>query len=280
MSNSRISILATAALLLLVPYFELLYATWTGSSKVAASSALAFAAGLAMAWRRRDVFRDEGHAGDAGVGIAVLLVAALAYAAAVLFDVRIVAGLGAVGIVAALILLYGGSSALRAMALPLALLLLATPPPGFLLGAMTQTLVAITVFVTPLVLGPFVGRIEIEGAVLHMTGGSVAVVDDCSGLGGVLLFVPLALVLVGLQDRVVAWKAALLPIVGIVLAFVGSLLRVWISAILVRFDLPLAESDVAHEVLGMVSLGSALVALFVGSQLCSEPVEPLVEEPA
>ena len=83
-----------------------------------------------------------------------------------------------------------------------------------------------------------------------------------------------------LQERVVAWKAGLLLVGAVALAFFGSLIRVWVSALLVQFDLPLAESDTAHEVLGMVTLGAALAGLFVASKFCADRVEPQVAEEA
>lgn len=259
-----------AAALLLTPWLELLASTWNGDSKGAAQSILSFAAACALGWLRRDAFTAP-QAGRAAIGMPLLAIAAFGFGLSVVFDVRLFAGVLAVGILACLVYLEAGARAARRLALPFALLAMATPIPAFVEGALTHNLVALTVSITPPLLQPIVGPIEVEGAVLHLTGGSVAVVDDCSGLGGVLLFVPIAILLFAVHPRTTTWRGGVLLAIATPLAFAGSLLRVIVSALLVHFDAPLAESETAHEVLGIVTLTLALAGLLVASRVTLGP---------
>ena len=267
----RIAIVV-ACLALLVPYGELLVATWSGDSKSAAPSMLSLGGACFLVWRNRAALVD----GPAPIGRAVvpglvtLALAALGYAMAVVLDVRLGAGLGVVLLLASMCWLHAGSTALARMVTPLVLIGLAAPLPGFVEAELTRLLVGATVWVTPSLLAPLVGPIEVEGAVLSMveSGGSVAVVDDCSGLGGILLFAPLSVLVFALRGPGggggARWMAgAGFFAVAAALAFGASLARVWVSALLVHYESTWAHSDAVHEALGLVMLCGALAVLFV-----------------
>jgi exosortase len=245
---------------LAVPWARLLISSWSDPTRSPGASVISFAAALLLALRAlRDIGRTPGS--RPWLGVAALAVTTAGYALSTATDFRVGAGLLMVGILTSLIYLDRGRTGVRALGLPLGLLALSTPIPGFVSSRLSAWLVDTAAILLPWLLQPLIGGVAAEGHVLHFEGGSVAIVDDCSGLDGILLFVPIAILVVWAHRPIGPLAGGLVLLSAIPLAFAGNLLRVVVSALLVAADSPLAYSDPAHEILGVVTLALSLAAL-------------------
>lgn len=255
----------------MLPYAVMMGTHLSGSSSGAAASTLSLGAALVFAWKRRRAFARRDPPQDPARAVLALGSAVLLYAVSVFLDIRVGIGWFFVAVLGAQIHLFAGFQALRSLAAPLLLLALAAPFPGFARALLTQELVEVIVLVAPPLLEPLIGPTATEGHFLLVPGGELAIVGDCSGLGSLLLVVPLVAILAAAHGLSSAGRIAALAVCGLALVFAGNLARVLISAILVARSSPLAYSESVHELIGTACVLAAIVALFFVSQAMGRP---------
>ncbi|MHC5066411.1 MAG: archaeosortase/exosortase family protein [Planctomycetota bacterium] len=244
-------------LILLLPYLRLLSSLWATGSKDAAASGLAVAGGLVFGV---PILRNASArpATQPALGFCGFILAAFLYVSAVLIDFRVLVGVSATGMLAAQCYLTYGSAVLRRLSVPFLLLLMATPVPAFILSGITRELLDLSVVLMPALLEPFLGPITVEG--YHLFFGEpgavrgIEIVEDCSGLGGILLFVPLAVIFLYAHGKVSILAGSSLVLLSPVLGYLGSLFRIYVTGLFVSTDSDFLRSDGMHSVLGIVSL--------------------------
>ncbi len=251
-----LQLMLAANALLLLPYCALLVSLWLKSSKDAAASGLAFAGAVVFAWSARESLKARSPAHPM-LGFAIFLVAVLLYVSAVAVDFRIVMGASAAAMITSQVYLSFGGAGVRTLSAPLFLFLLATPVPGFVLSEISRLLLDFSTEIMPPLLEPFVGSIQVEGYKLLFGEGfgrGIEIVEDCSGLGGILLFVPLAVILLQAHGRVSLVAGSIIVLLSPVFGYVGSLFRIFVTGLFTNTDSSILRSAVMHDILGIASL--------------------------
>jgi exosortase len=249
---------------LFVPHAELLAVYWRSASSHGMGSLVAVLAALVLLWsllplrpgsRPRPSFLRFGY-----LALACLL--ALYVANLLVWQKRSLVGYGATGILATLVYLQAGRSGLWQLRYPLALALFAAPLPGLVLEAVDAGMIDLATAAGATVLGWYQDGVVREGYFIRVTEWkTVQVVPDCSGLAGVLLFVPLAIVLSFYYPRLTPLGRIGLLCSALPLALLGNLLRIVLTGVLLVHDIE--ETETFHEVSGIVSLSLAMGAMFL-----------------
>ena len=255
-------------IVLLAPYLDILWDLCFDGGRTAGATALAFCAALYFGWIRRQHL-DFTTPNRQFVGLSGLLVTVLGYVLCVAIDLRVGAGVCATAAIAMQIYLLHGRHALRSFVIPLLLFLLATPIPGFVVDYLTHAILGTLMAVVPTLLSPFVsGPVIHEGYYLYLGDSAVvALVEDCSGLGGMLLFVPLVVVLTE-GFKLSLGRAATLLASAVPLAYLASLARILMTGLLANTGWESPVWDTVHEASGVFTLACAMAVLFfVASKL-------------
>ena len=253
---------------LLIPYITMLAAFWMSESKHSAASGLAFAGALVVGWLEKGRLQaaSPGHHLVALCGLAV---ATLAYVCSVILDFRVGVGFFAPSILISLLYMIRGRQGVLAMRLPIALLLLATPLPGFFMDRITYFLLDVLVVILPAILAVLQIPVAVDASSLVGNGWTVQVVEDCSGLGGILLFVPLSLLLLYSHPRVPPMGYALVLAASLPIAFSGTVLRILVDCVLGTMGSSLFSSDLFHLFVGLAVLLLGLCLLVTLCRLFS-----------
>ena len=258
--SRRLILLLTASLL--APYLLMLVALWSSESKDSAASGLAFAGAVVLGWHKRSSLAG-GSPGRKGLGMTGVFLATLCYTGSVILDFRVGVGIFAPAILLSLVYLFRGRHATVALRLPILLLILATPVPGFVMNEITYALLDFLVVVMSGILAWLHIQVSVDGYTLVGSDWGVQIVEDCSGLGGILLFVPLAILLLYAHPRVPPLGYAAVLAASLPIAFFGSVLRVLVSCLLGEMGSSLFSSDLFHQIAGLVTLLLGIVLLIL-----------------
>jgi exosortase/archaeosortase family protein len=190
-------------------------------------------------------------------------VAVLVYVYALRLDVWALAGLAAVVLVGGLVLADRGPRGLRAAAPSLLIALFIVPPPSLAIDFAQSQLTGLVARTSCWILSWFLGseQVVLRGTDLHFGDAYVSIVDDCSGLGGILIAPPFALLLLLLARVPFGWPWLAILVVSTFLAAFANLVRVVTGALLVeRGHAASVEHGVVHELLGVgpLLLGGAV----------------------
>lgn len=170
----------------------------------------------------------------------------------VLGDVRFAAGGGIPLLLGAVAFGTGGWPLLRPLGLPLAFLVLAVPPPGFLLH---EVLFRLKLFVTQVsiaILHAVGETVAAEGNTILLPGHTLFVADACSGLTSIVTLLPLACVVAYFLNRGV-WRRLLVVASVVPLAVAANVTRVVATVALVsRLGTDVAQG-VLHESFGLAT---------------------------
>lgn len=218
-------------------------------------------AGL-MAFLRRDRLRGAPAPGRLALTLPVLCAAGAMFVVGERLDLLALAGLGLLGIVAAMLHHHRGLRGVVAMRLPLLFLLLAIPVPGRFVAPITAMLLDWTLAIAAAVVGWFGVESEVSGYTLTMPAGNVTLVRDCSGLEGLLLFAPLTLLLLEAHRPLGGARYAFCFLLAAPLAFAANLVRVLVETILVGTTGREIGGDASHDVLGAAALVAAALTLW------------------
>ena len=249
---------------LMVPYAQVLWAHWWSGSSHAMASLLALMAAVVCWWVERDTNTTNAPQ-NPRTAYLLLGAAVLAYSLAVcVFAKRTLVGATTVAVFAALVFVVRGRKGTARMVIPLALLLFVTPFPPVILEPLSYFLVDLAAGAGGSVLGWIVSDVEQHGSLIRIgTYGAVEVIQDCSGLEGVLLFIPLAMTVVHFQPELRLSAKLLVVVLALPLALLGNLLRIVITGLLLRAQFGLNDDPGFHNALGVATLGMALVLLLL-----------------
>jgi len=181
--------------------------------------------------------------------------------------------LGSVGLLAALagaVMALGGRQWLRRLAFPLGFLVFALPLPASLLAMATLRLRLFGSYATAALL-PLVGvEVTRDGNVLHTAGGTVGIIDACSGMRS--LWVLLAAAVAILHFGRFGWRRTAVLLVSVpVLALCCNLIRLFVTVALVAHGHHGAAEGAFHASLGMVVFLLALAGLWGIARLLGRP---------
>lgn len=198
------------------------------------------------------------HAG----GWVLLTVGAAAYASGRIVAIPFVEVLGLVPIAAGLLLIAGGTAALRRYGFPLVFLLFLVPLPDFALEAVTGSLKNKVSYLTEFVLHQAGYPIARSGVVLSIGQYQLLVADACSGLNSLFSLTAMGLLYLHLMRyRSVARNLVLLAAI-VPIAVASNLLRV-MSLVLITYHLgDDAGQGFMHGFAGMFLFVVALLMLF------------------
>jgi exosortase len=255
-----------SALLALLPGLRLLSWIWDRSDYLA-HGYLIPAVSLWLVWVRRDELLrilQEGKAPASGplwVGLAALF-----ESVAVAGEVASAAGLGLPLLLAATAYALGGRPLLVAAGMPIGLLALMVPPPGFVLDRVLMDLKNIVVVVSVEILHALGYTVAAMGNRLLVPGHELFVAHACSGLTSIVTLSPLAVVVAYFMGRGV-WRRAVIVASIVPLAMLGNIIRVTGTVALVSSHGIEYADGLLHESFGMVTFLAGTVALLVVARL-------------
>jgi len=189
----------------------------------------------------------------AGGSFAIATALAL-YAAGLAFDSVALQGFAFVGAIAGIAARLWGSGGLRALALPVALLLFMVPLPQTLLGPFILKLQLWVSGVGVEILHRAGFSVLREGNVVLLPGGESLFVDEaCSGITSIVTLLPLGVVLGWLSLRTTSARVLLL--IGVVpLAMLGNLVRVLATVVAARsYGVERVTSGALHDAAGLAT---------------------------
>jgi exosortase/archaeosortase family protein len=156
---------------------------------------------------------------------------------------------------------------------------LATPLPSFVMDRFTYFLLDALVVILPAILAVLQIPVAVNAVNLAGNGWTVQVVEDCSGLGGILLFVPLSLLLLYSHPRVPPMGYALVLAAGLPIAFTGTVLRILVDCVLGHMGSALFSSELFHQFVGLATLLLGICLLVILCRLFSRTANiPLPRE--
>ncbi len=144
-------------------------------------------------------------------------------------------------------------------------LLLAIPPPFFLLGSLRLALKAIATRTSADLLSLIGYPAFAEGNVLALGEHQLEVADACSGIRSLMAILATA-VLFAYLLRLGIWKGALLTLTAIPVTVAVNVLRILLLSVsLVSFDLDLTHGA-EHEAVGFAVFGVSLALLYASAR--------------
>ena len=172
-----------------------------------------------------------------------------------------------IAVIAAVLLLFKGTAAVRLAWFPLFFLLFMIPLPGSLVAAVTTPLKAAVSYVAEVLMyhmGYPVGR---SGVVLHVGQYQLLVADACAGLNSMFTLEALGLLYMNLMGYTSVARNVTLAILVIPIAFVANVVRVMVL-ILVTFHFgDEAGQGFVHDFAGMVLFMVGLMLMLATDKL-------------
>ena len=157
-----------------------------------------------------------------------------------------------IAVIAALLLIFKGSRALRLAWFPLFFLLFMIPLPGAVVATVTTPLKAAVSYIAELLMYNLGYPIARSGVVLHVGQYQLLVADACAGLNSMFTLEALGLLYMNLMGYTSVARNVTLAILVIPIAFIANVIRVMIL-ILVTYHLgDEAGQGFVHSFAGMV----------------------------
>lgn len=202
----------------------------------------------------------------------VLALALATYAAARAFDFASLEYLGLYGVFLAMVYRLCGGAAIRQQAFPLFYLLLAVPPPGSVMAAITaplQTLVSWAAEHASRFVGLPVSR---EGVVLFVGPYQLLVEDACAGLNSMFGLISVSLLYIYLAHRA-SWRHAALLLAALVpIAILANILRI-LGLILICYNFgDAAAQGFMHSTTGLILFVVGLVMVMLVDRFLVSPL--------
>ena len=259
------------ALLLIAAYYPILYklvAQWSYDDDVSHGFFVPIVAGY-IAWQRRDeLLKLEWKPAWWGLGLLVWsgIQAFLGMLGAELFLQRTAFLEALVG----LLLVTGGTAAIRALAFPLLLLPFMIPIPTVIYNQITFPLQLFASEVAEYCLLLINIPVLRDGNILELASQKLSVAEACSGIRSLLMLTFLSLVYAYFFDKRV-WMRWALFCCTIPIAILANAGRVTITGILSEIDTELAKGAF-HETEGFVIFGIAFACLALTHWLISKAI--------
>lgn len=191
----------------------------------------------------------------------LLVFAAAAFEVLMLIgDVTFLAGVGVSLLLASTLYAVGGSRLVEPFRLPLVLVVLMTPPPGFVRFEILSQLKLLVTKSAVWLLQIWGAPVFREGNVVVVPGHTLFVADACSGLTSILTMLPIAVVLAYFIVRS-NWRRAILVLSVMPLALAANVIRLIVTVQMVSVIGGEAAQGALHESfgIGVYAAGSLLL---------------------
>ncbi|GAB4150139.1 MAG: hypothetical protein Fur0037_18590 [Planctomycetota bacterium] len=251
---------------ILIPCVRGAMDTFARDPRGAAANATALLGAIALAWVRRSRLHAS-REGNPWVATAALALLSPPLLLSSSLDLLAPVELCWIGMLAALLYQERGREGLAGMRLPILMLVLAVPIPGRILQPLVREFLAWTMDATLMCLALFGIRPEVSGYTLELGNGAITLVRQCSGLDGLLLFIPLTILLLEASRPMGRLRYACLIATAAVVAFGANLARVVIESVLVHLGLRGGETGAWHEILGIATLALGAAAIWCGGRI-------------
>lgn len=236
-----------------------LVAEWFSSADASYGIVLAGVA-LAVAWRRRAVFtQTTGIRSGAGPGAAALVTGLAAYLLGQLGADIFITRVSFVVVLTGLIWFLAGARAARAMAPPLAFLLIAIPLPALVVNAVTLPLQLVASRLGEATLGAAGVPVFRDGNLLELPSTTLEVAEACSGLRSIVSLAAIGGLLAWTERR---WaRRVLLVAATLPIAIVMNGLRIAVTGLACEAWGPRAAAGPWHTFSGWVTFLLSVLAL-------------------
>jgi exosortase len=241
-----------ACLLGVIPGVELLSWIWSRSEFLAHGYLMPALAAALLYMRRAELAEAVRSAPAPRSGPLWVLLAALFEGAAVVGEVSSAAGLGMPLMLGSVAYAVAGPRLLRVVTLPLVLLALAVPPPGFVLDPALLVLKGVVTKIS-------VGFLQYCGYTVAALGNRILVpghelfmANACSGLTSIVTLSPLAVVVAHFLSHGV-WRRAVVIASVVPLAIATNIVRVTATIALVVHLGPAYGEGLMHEGFGVAT---------------------------
>ncbi len=236
----------------LIPAVQLLSWIWSRSEYLAHGYLIPpLAAGL-LYMRRDEIVNAVRSEPAPASGPLWVLLAALFQCAAVAGEISSAAGVGMPLLLGAVAYAVGGARLLRIALLPLALLALTVPPPGFLQEPILLALKRVVTKASIGLLHSWDYTVVALGNRIMVPGHELFMADACSGLTSIVSLSPLAVVVAHFLSRGV-WRRVLVLASVIPLAVGANIVRVTATVLMVVHFGPSYAEGTVHEGFGVLT---------------------------
>jgi exosortase B len=260
--------LAVGILLLLIPsYVDLYRVVWASDDQGHGPIIIGVATWLL--WRMRDSLARLPMA-PANLGGGLLLV--LALMTYLLGRSQSIVQLEAgshIMILAAALLLWRGTAALKQAWFPLFFLIFMIPLPGVFVQALTVPLKSAVSYVAESLLHFFDYPVARAGVVMQVGQYQLLVADACAGLNSMFTLESLGLLYMNIMAYTSRWRNVLLAVLIIPISFVANVVRVVILILVTYHFGDAAGQGFVHGFAGMVLFLVALVLILMVDSLLS-----------
>jgi exosortase D (VPLPA-CTERM-specific) len=241
----------------------------------------------AILWYRRELLTGSTGTGSWG-GVALLAAGAGIAWLGNMASLHAISQYGLAVMVSGILLAWMGLAAARKLWIVFALLLLAVPPPNFILNALSFDMQLLSSKLGVLLVIPFGTSVFVEGNVIDLGDQQLQVAEACDGLRYLFPLLTIGF-LMAYFFRAAWWKRVAIFLFSLPLAIAMNALRVALIILMVeRWGLGMAEGlfhDVQGWVMFMLSTGALLMfARWIAGPdafaLTARPVDTAAEPPA
>jgi exosortase len=253
-------ICVAAAVVAIVPGLRLLGIIWRESEYLGHGYVIPLVSLWLIASKRRQIASALSTQRVPALGPLAVLLAAALLAAAVLGEVVTVAGASIPILLAAVAYAVGGHKLLRATWMPIAFLLLMVPLPNLF---QTRLLIELKLLVTRVAVELLIAAgytVSYLGNRVLLPGHELFVADACSGFTSVVTMLPLSIVIAAFLSHGI-WRRAIAVASVLPLAFIGNVVRVGLTVVLVQEGFVQFRQGIFHDNLGMATFVIGTVSL-------------------
>lgn len=218
----------------------------------------AFIAYVEYGYRKTRLQSSQGHV---VVGLVIGLVGAAFAIIGQSQDVTMIAAGSQVLMLGAIIVAFFGFYGLRVMCIPLLLVGAATPPPGYLVDAVTVRLKEQISDAVVWLLYHFGFDIAQNGVIIQAGPYELLVKDACAGMNSIFALSALSLIYVYVRSEIPLWQKIALVIASLPIAILSNFFRV-LTLCLVTFEFGLDNEHALHDITGILLFVVAGFLLF------------------
>lgn len=254
-------------LVMYVPtFYDLLNGQW--ATEEHAHGSIIFALGLWLIYRQWPTMMEK-SAGkpSAFIGWLILAIALMLYIIGRALQTPIFEVTSFIWILAAILLIKRGGSALRVMWFPLFFMLFMIPLPGTLIIMLTMPMKMAASYVTEHILYWANYPIARNGVVLQIGQYQLLVADACAGLQTLLTLEALGLLYLNVVRHTSFVRNVALAILIIPISFAANVIRVIVLTLIIYYFGDEAGQGFLHGFAGMVLFLSALILILTVDKL-------------
>ena len=247
-------------------YWKLATGPWQTEQEGHGPFLLAGAAFIAYIEYRSHQDRLQRSAGRIVIGTAVALVSAFLAIVGQSQDVTMIAAGSQVFMLGAIIVSFFGFYGLRLWCIPLLLVGAATPPPGYLVDAVTVRLKEQISDAVVWLLYHLGFDIAQNGVIIQAGPYELLVKDACAGMNSIFALSALSLVYIYIRSEVPFWQKITLVIASLPIAIISNFFRV-LTLCLVTFEFGLDNEHALHDVTGILLFVVAGILFFAADMV-------------